>query len=237
MYVDTLDADELVKIGIDAMLSSLDPYTEYFPEEDMGELKMMTTGKYGGMGSIIRMRKDSVVVIGEPYANMPAAEVGLKVGDVLTQVDGHKLKQFGDLQGIIAQKRPGDKVTVKYLRNKQEKTATLTLKNEQGNTGVVKNPDVDVLGIDVRPVTDSQKNQLNISYGLEVIKVSGGKMKDAGVPKGFIILRVNDDNMKTFDDLRDAVKKASTTKEQMLVIRGLFPTGKLGGFVVYLQNE
>ena len=50
MYVDTLDADELVKIGIDAMLSSLDPYTEYFPEEDMGELKMMTTGKYGGMG-------------------------------------------------------------------------------------------------------------------------------------------------------------------------------------------
>ena len=177
------------------------------------------------------------IYIAEVVEDGAAAAAGLKVGDVLTHVDGHKLKQFGDLQGIIAQKRPGDKVTVKYLRNKQEKTATLTLKNEQGNTGVVKNPDVDVLGIDVRPVTDSQKNQLNISYGLEVIKVSGGKMKDAGVPKGFIILRVNDDNMKTFDDLRDAVKKASTTKEQMLVIRGLFPTGKLGGFVVYLQNE
>jgi S1-C subfamily serine protease len=177
------------------------------------------------------------IYVAEVVEDGAAAAAGLKVGDVLTHVDGHKLKQFGDLQGIIAQKRPGDKVTVKYLRNKQEKTATLTLKNEQGNTGVVKNPDVDVLGIDVRPVTDSQKNQLNISYGLEVIKVSGGKMKDAGVPKGFIILRVNDDNMKTFDDLRDAVKKASTTKEQMLVIRGLFPTGKLGGFVVYLQNE
>lgn len=177
------------------------------------------------------------IYIAEVVEDGAAAAAGLKVGDVLTQVDGHKLKQFGDLQGIIAQKRPGDKVTVKYLRNKQEKTATLTLKNEQGNTGVVKNPDVNVLGIDVRPVTDSQKSQLDISYGLEVIKVSGGKMKDAGVPKGFIILRVNDDNMKTFDDLRDAVKKASTTKEQMLVIRGLFPTGKLGGFVVYLQNE
>ena len=177
------------------------------------------------------------IYIAEVVEDGAAAAAGLKVGDVLTHVDGHKLKQFGDLQGIIAQKRPGDKVTVKYLRNKQEKTATLTLKNEQGNTGVVKNPDVDVLGIDVRPVTDSQKSQLDISYGLEVIKVSGGKMKDAGVPKGFIILRVNDDNMKTFDDLRDAVKKASTTKEQMLVIRGLFPTGKLGGFVVYLQNE
>ena len=177
------------------------------------------------------------IYVAEVVEDGAAAAAGLKVGDVLTQVDGHKLKQFGDLQGIIAQKRPGDKVTVKYLRNKQEKTATLTLKNEQGNTGVVKNPDVDVLGIDVRPVTDSQKSQLDISYGLEVIKVSGGKMKDAGVPKGFIILRVNDDNMKTFDDLRDAVKKASTTKEQMLVIRGLFPTGKLGGFVVYLQNE
>ena len=177
------------------------------------------------------------IYVAEVVEDGAAAAAGLKVGDVLTHVDGHKLKQFGDLQGIIAQKRPGDKVTVKYLRNKQEKTATLTLKNEQGNTGVVKNADVDVLGIDVRPVTDSQKSQLDISYGLEVIKVSGGKMKDAGVPKGFIILRVNDDNMKTFDDLRDAVKKASTTKEQMLVIRGLFPTGKLGGFVVYLQNE
>lgn len=163
-----------------------------------------------------------------------AADAGLQKGDVLTHVDGQKVKQFGELQAIIAQKRPGDKVQVKFLRNKKEKVATLTLKNEQGTTKVVKNADVDVLGIDVRPITDSQKKQLEISYGLEVLKVSGGKMKEAGVPKGFIIQQVNDTPMKSFDDLQQAVKDA---KDQMLVIKGIFPTGKRGGFVVYLQNE
>ncbi len=177
------------------------------------------------------------IYVAEVVEDGAAADAGLQKGDVLTHVDGQKVKQFGDLQGIIAQKRPGDKVEVKYLRNKKAKTITLTLKNEQGNTKVVKSADVDVLGIDVRPVTDSQKKQLDISYGLEVLKVNGGKMKEAGVPKGFIILRVNDDTMRTFDDLQEAVKKANSSKEQMLIIRGIFPTGKLGGFVVYLQNE
>ena len=163
-----------------------------------------------------------------------AADAGIQKGDVITHVDGQKVKQFGELQGIIAQKRPGDKVTVKYLRNKKEKTVTLTLKNEQGNTKVVKNADIDVLGIDVRPITDSQKQQLEISYGLEVLKVNGGKMKEAGVPKGFIIQQVNDQPMRSFDDLQQAVKDA---KDQMLVIKGIYPTGKRGGFVVYLQNE
>ncbi len=166
-----------------------------------------------------------------------AEAAGLKEGDVITTIDGKKVKQFGELQGILAKKRPGDKVTITYLRDKKSRTATLTLKNEQGNTKVVKNADTDVLGADFRPVTEAQKKQLEISYGLEVIKVNGGKMKDAGVPKGFIIQRVNDIPMKSFDDLQNAVKEANNSKDQMLVIRGIFPTGKKGGFVVYLQNE
>ena len=166
-----------------------------------------------------------------------AADAGLEKEDVITAIDGQKVKTMGELQGILAQKNPGDKVKVTYMRNKKEKTVTMTLKNEQGNTKVVKNADVDVLGIDVRPITDSQKKQLEINYGLEVLKVNGGKMKDAGVPKGFIIQRVNEQPMKSFDDLQDAVKEASTSKDQMLVIKGIFPTGRRGGFVVYLQGE
>lgn len=174
------------------------------------------------------------IYIAEVVEDGAAAAAGLQKGDVLTHIDGQKIKTFGELQAVIAQKRPGDKVTVKYLRDKKEKTVTLTLKNEQGTTKVVKNADVDILGIDVRPITDSQKKQLEISYGLEVLKVSGGKMKDAGVPKGFIIQTVNDEPMHSFDDLQKTVKDA---KDQMLVIKGIFPTGKRGGFVVYLQNE
>ena len=174
------------------------------------------------------------IYIAEVVEDGAAADGGLQKGDVITKIDDTKVKQFGELQGIMAQKRPGDKVKITYLRNKKEKTVTLTLKNEQGTTKVVKNADVDVLGIDVRPVTDSQKKQLEISYGLEVLKVSGGKMKEAGVPRGFIIQVVNDQPMRSFDDLQQAVKDA---KDQMLVIKGIFPTGKRGGFVVYLQNE
>ncbi len=91
-YVDTLDAQKVVRTGVDAMLRTLDPYTVYYPEDDMEELQMMTTGKYGGIGSVIRQRKDSTVIIYEPYENMPAAEIGLKVGDVLIKIDDVDLK-------------------------------------------------------------------------------------------------------------------------------------------------
>lgn len=91
-FVDSLEPEKIIREGIDAMLDALDPYTEYYAEEDMGDLKMMTTGKYGGIGSIIRMRKDSTVMIAEPYAGMPAAEVGLKAGDVLLKIDNTDLK-------------------------------------------------------------------------------------------------------------------------------------------------
>ena len=91
-YVDTLDAERLVTTGIDAMLETLDPYTEYYTEEDQTDLKMLTQAKYGGIGSMIRMMKDSTIIIAEPYEGMPAAEVGLQAGDVLLQIDKTELK-------------------------------------------------------------------------------------------------------------------------------------------------
>ena len=132
-----------------------------------------------------------------------AEAAGLKEGDVITAVDGQKVTKFGELQGILAKKRPGDKVSLSYLRNKKSHTATVTLKNEQGNTKVVKNADLDVLGGTFRAITDAQKEQLNIGYGLEVMKISGGKLKDAGVPKGFIIQKVNDESIKSVENLKD----------------------------------
>ena len=166
-----------------------------------------------------------------------AEDAGIKKGDVITHIDGQKVTKFGELQGIMAQKRPGDKVTVTYLRNKKKQNATLTLKNQQGTTKVVKNADLDVLGGTFRAITDQQKEQLNIGYGLEVMKVSGGRLKDAGVPKGFIIQRANDESIKSIDDLQKVVKDASTSKEPVLYIQGIYPTGKKGYFAVPLSNE
>ena len=153
------------------------------------------------------------IYVGKVIEDGAAEAAGLKEGDVITHIDGQKVTKFGELQNIIAQKRPGDKITINYLRNKNKKTATLTLKNEKGNTKVVKDADLDVLGGQFRAITDSQKEQLNIGYGLQVMKISGGKLKDAGVPQGFIIQRVNDQPVKAIDDLQKIVKDASKSKE------------------------
>ena len=127
-------------------------------------------------------------------------------------------------------------MSVSYLRDKKKASKTLTLKNEQGNTQVVKKADLDVLGGNFRTVTDSQKKQLNISYGLEVLKVNSGKFKDAGITKGFIIQRVNDNAVRTIEDLQNLVKEASTSRNPVLYIQGVYPTGKKAYFAVPLED-
>ncbi|MBR7054695.1 MAG: S41 family peptidase [Prevotella sp.] len=87
-YVDTLDAAEVVGTAIKAMLQSLDPYTEYYPEENMKELKEIYTGKFAGIGALIRYNtKLHRVVIDEPYEGMPAAKAGLRKGDIILSID------------------------------------------------------------------------------------------------------------------------------------------------------
>ena len=166
-----------------------------------------------------------------------AAEAGLKEGDVITAVDGKKVVKMSELQEYLTNKRPGDKVTVTYLRKKAKKTATLTLKNEQGNTNIVKDADLDVLGGTFRPVTEQEKKDMNISYGLAVTKVANGALKDAAVYKGFIILQANDAPMKTLNDLQKAVKDASTSKDPVLILKGISPTGKKTYFAVMLDKQ
>ncbi len=126
-YVDTINPEKTIKEGIDAMLMQLDPYTNYFPEEDMGDLKQMITGKYGGIGSLITFYKaKNRVAIAEPFENTPAAKAGLKAGDILLEIDGKDLlgkKQDGVsnlLRGEIGTsfmlkvERPGEKKPLEF---------------------------------------------------------------------------------------------------------------------------
>lgn len=93
MYVDTLDADEVIGNGINAMLRSLDPYTEYYPESEVKELKNMLTGKYAGIGSVVRYNYQlGYTVISEPYEGMPAQEAGLKKGDIILSINDSTMK-------------------------------------------------------------------------------------------------------------------------------------------------
>ncbi len=164
------------------------------------------------------------------------ASAGLQKGDVITQFDGTKVTKMAELQQALNAKRPGDKANITYLRNKKSITKTIVLKNAQGTTKLLEQADIDVLGGQFRPVSQTLKQQLGISYGLEVMKVSSGALKQAGIPRGYIIQNVNDNPVKTIDDLQAIVKKSSTSKDPVLYIQGIYPTGKKGYFAVPLSE-
>lgn len=118
LYVDTLNPSQVVSTGIKAMLQSLDPYTEYYPESETKNLKMMLTGKYAGIGALIRYHQRlKRVVVDEPYEGMPAAEVGLKKGDVILSIDD-TLVTDKDVSYVSSHLRgdAGTKFVVKVLR-------------------------------------------------------------------------------------------------------------------------
>ena len=164
------------------------------------------------------------------------AEAGLEEGDVVIALDGKKISKMAEMQEYLAGKRPGDKVKVTFLHKKQKKEKTVTLKNAQGTTEVVKTADLDVLGANFKEITKEQKEQLGISYGLEITKINKGKLQEEGLTKGFIIQKVNDEPMKTLDDIQKAVKEASTSKEPVLYIQGIYPTGKRKYFAIALTD-
>lgn len=161
----------------------------------------------------------------------------LEVDDVITGIDGKKVHNMAELQEALAKHRPGDKVTLKVLRDKKEKNITMTLKNAQGNTKVVKNTGMEILGAAFREVPQELKRQLNLGYGVEVTGVAEGKMKDAGIRKGFIILKANGQLVKSVNDLEDVLKAATQSPDQVLFLSGVFPSGKRANYAVDLNQE
>ena len=121
MYVDTLDADEVIGNGVNAMLRSLDPYTEYYPESEVKELKNMLTGKYAGIGSVVRYNYQlGYTVISEPYEGMPAQEAGLKKGDIILSINDSTMK--GKEVSYVSDRLRGEPGTSFILKVKRPST-------------------------------------------------------------------------------------------------------------------
>ena len=123
-YVDTVKPEEMIQNGVEGMLALTDPYTEYYPEEEVSSLKEMTTGKYGGIGAAIRYyeAKDRIAVI-EPTEGMPAAEAGVKAGDIILSVGGKEMvrgdmkpQEFSTKVSEALRGEPGTSFVLKVLR-------------------------------------------------------------------------------------------------------------------------
>ena len=178
------------------------------------------------------------IYVADVSQNGAAATAGIKEGDIILAIDGKTVNKFGELQELLASHKPGDKVKVTIMRNKKKQDVTVTLRNEQGGTDILEQVSTDELGVALKPLTDAEKRQMGISYGLRVIAVKGGKMKDAGVQKGFVLMSINDTPMRTQEDFDAVVQNANNSEERVLWIRALTPAGRRASFAIELgQSE
>lgn len=206
MYVDSLDADKTIGTAIRSMMRSLDPYTDYFPEDKAAEYKQMMTGKYAGIGSIISYsftRKR--VIINEPYEGMPAAEAGLKKGDIILSIDGESMAEKSTayvsdhLRGepgttmVMKIERPstGKKMTVKVQRRAIQMPYLPYYGMQKGGIGYINyNQYVENSAKDVRRAFIDLKKQGMKGLVLDLRNNGGGSVQEAlqilnmFIPKG-----------------------------------------------------
>src|SRR5574344_1075560 len=120
-YVDSLDAEKVLTNAISGMMSSYDPYTNYMPESETGDLKFMTTGEYGGVGAIIGQRRGKVYIL-EPYENMPAQKAGFIAGDEILEIDNVKMDGANSQRASeLLKGQPGTEVTITVSREGTKK--------------------------------------------------------------------------------------------------------------------
>lgn len=170
-----------------------------------------------------------------------AKEAGIEKGDVIIAVNGAKIKNANALQEQISKYRPGDKVQITVDRNGSSKTFNVELRNAQGSTSVVKSAgdnSADVLGAAFKALTDKQKRELGVSYGIEVTGLLKGKLKDAGIQKGFVIMIVNDQKISTPEQLEKLVDKVlkGNADDRYIVVKGFYPNGRTKVYAIDLAE-
>ncbi|MGB3848649.1 MAG: Do family serine endopeptidase [Tunicatimonas sp.] len=150
------------------------------------------------------------------------AEAGLKEGDVIVQVDEKRTNKSSDLQSYVGRKRPGDQVAVTVMRDGSEKTLTMKLKGMEGNEMVAsaeRSTELETLGAQFKELDEEALNELDLDYGVQVVRTYPGKLRQQGVRPGFVITRVANKTIKSMDDLTEVVKKESGG----VLIEGIYP--------------
>ena len=242
MYVDTLDANEVVGNGINAMLRSLDPYTEYYPESEVTELKKMLTGKYAGVGALIKYNYQlQRVCISEPYENMPAAEAGLKKGDIILSIDDSVMTDK-DVQYVSDHLRgePGTTFLLKVKRPSTGKTIKVKVTRRtiqlpflpyygllEGNVGYINlNQFTDNCAKDVRRAFIDLKRQGAKSLIFDLRNNGGGSVQEAVsivnmfLPKGKLVLSMKGKLQRANSDFKTTVEPVDTVMPMVVLVNG-----------------
>ena len=242
MYVDTLDAEEVVGNGIKAMLGSLDPYTTYYPEEKVNELKNMLTGKYAGVGAVVRYNFQlQRVCISEPYENMPAAEVGLKKGDIILSIDNEDMTNkdvayvSDHLRGdpgtsfIIKVKRPstGKILKVKITRRTIQMPFLPYYGMLEGGFGYINfNSFTDNCAKDVRRAFIDLKKQGAKGLVFDLRNNGGGSVSEAVsiinmfLPKGKTVLKMQGKLQRSNKEYKTSVEPVDSVMPMVVLVNG-----------------
>ena len=242
MYVDTLDAEEVVGNGIKAMLGSLDPYTTYYPEEKVNELKNMLTGKYAGVGAVVRYNFQlQRVCISEPYENMPAAEVGLKKGDIILSIDNEDMTNK-DVAYVSDHLRgdPGTSFIIKVKRPSTGKTLKMKIPRRtiqmpflpyygmlEGGFGYINfNSFTDNCAKDVRRAFIDLKKQGAKGLVFDLRNNGGGSVSEAVsiinmfLPKGKTVLKMQGKLQRSNKEYKTSVEPVDSVMPMVVLVNG-----------------
>ncbi len=169
-----------------------------------------------------------------------ALEAGIKKGDIIKAIDGIKVRTSTELQAQVGLHHPSDVVELTLIRDKDEKKIKVTLRNMQGGTENVKAGGIEVLGAAFSEISPEVKRSLNIGSGVQVSGVKEGKFKQAGIRKGFIILKVNDIRIESVEQLEKVVNESKNNSgfdNAGLFIVGIYPNGKVSYYAFDMTEQ
>lgn len=168
-----------------------------------------------------------------------AMEAGLEEDDVIIAINGKPTHTSAQLQGEMAKYRPGDKVTIDYMRDNQKRQTQVTFRNSLGTTAVKKASDFSALGCALNALTPEQLREYQIRGGVQVKGLTAGLFKTAGIKEGFIIQEINGNRMSSPNDVEQIYNTImrSNDADKVMFISGMYPTGKRVYYAVPLASE